>query len=57
MDLYSNIQDSAANCCEGNVKDAEWFTDCSYYQYFERIAIKQRWGAEQKRLFEEAKNR
>jgi hypothetical protein len=55
--MIYNIEDTAMGCSEGNAKHAEWMMNGSYYEFYNRVAMKHRYAEAQRKAFEEAKKK
>jgi hypothetical protein len=46
--MFNNFSDTALSCCAGDVQKADYFVNCSYYEYYDRLARMQRYADRQK---------
>ena len=44
MELYDNVMSSALKLTSGNMREADYVIDCSYFEYYYRIAMLNQYG-------------
>lgn len=52
--LYNSFNESAMRISEGDFVKADYFLDCSYFQYYQRLNIYNDWATKENKRIKDA---